>query len=148
MCRKRVTEEIAEWEGCDLEERVRRLVALVAQLNIENRPVLRSILLRIWRDPGRHDRLAGEIGTGGFDRLLLRKLRSVSDGEGSSAERERRVRWVMEIMAVTCRHELLFGALHDAEIGDRRVDELLGFLTRLAHDGITAGGSGRRMKAT
>lgn len=134
--RDRVEEEIGRWDGLGLPERVRRLVTLVAALNVENRPILRSMFLRIWREPGRHDRIAGEIGSEGFDRLILRELWPGSDGGSPPPERERRVRWAMEVVAVTCRHELLFGALHDAVMDDPRVDELLDVLTRLARDEV------------
>lgn len=128
----RVEAEMIGWAGLPLAERVRRLVRLVAILNVENRPVLRSMLLRVWRDPGGHERLAKEVRNERFERLLLEQLRAEgADGCGATAD-ERSVRGAMEIIAAACRHELLFGPLARAEIDDRRIEELVDLLTRFA----------------
>lgn len=132
--RDRVTAELARWRDLDRPERIRRLVRLVADLNIENRPLLRSLLLRLWRDPGGHNRMADEIRSESFDELVLRELGRLDAAGGAVRLDERSARLVMEVVAVTCRHELLFGSLHDAESGDARLDELLDLLTRLALD--------------
>lgn len=134
---EQVAEEVARWEGLPLATRVERLVRLVAMLNVENRPILRSMLLRVWREPGGHSRLAGEVRDEGFEELLLQGLRVGGRDGRRPAPTERAVRWAVEIVSVTCRHELLFGGLFDAEMDDPRVEEMLAVLTGLALHGLT-----------
>lgn len=137
--RDRVAGELADWRHLERRERMRRLVELIAALNIENRPLLRSLFLRLWRDPGGHRRMAREIASESFDALMLRELRRGDEAEGSAGIDEPAARLVLEVVAATCRHELLFGSLYDAAIGDQRLQELVDLLTRLVIDELGAG---------
>lgn len=133
--RERVSEETAAWGDLPLAERIARLVRLIAELNIEHRDILRSMLLRLWRDPGGHRRVAREIRDEAFERLLTRELLG-GCGDGPEPS-ERTLRWVMEVVVATSRHELLFGELSDARSGDDRVEEMISVLTGLALHGLT-----------
>jgi AcrR family transcriptional regulator len=118
----RILAEVAGWGSVDRLERARRLVRLVASLNIENRPVLRSMLLRVWRQADGIATVSTAVRNEGFEKVVLAQL--VPPGVEETTVRE-----VFDIISVACREKLLFGDLASSTMDDPAVKRFLSVLT-------------------
>ncbi|MEZ5995285.1 MAG: helix-turn-helix domain-containing protein [Hyphomonadaceae bacterium] len=120
--------EIAQWKAFDLEGRCSRFVMFCARLTTADRVLHRSILLRIWRDPRQHTRLARRFGDVGFDASIVRAL--LADEAVSPRSVTADVRWPIEIAIDSCRHQLLFGRFANARLSSAPVST---YLEAVAH---------------
>lgn len=116
----RLLAETEGWSGRPLAERVRGLIDLLARLTIEHRPVVRSLLLRAWGQPGRYRELLAATRDESFERLVLDRL--------GARRPEAEVRRALDLVAVACREKLLFGELATALPEEPRVRDFLAFL--------------------
>jgi len=141
LCRTLVAEEravvrseLAAWPSLAVTERSRRFVGLVARLATAHRSLHRSLLLRLWRNPGRHAGLVKRFHDPDFDRAVLVALDVGGRARGRRGPGD--VRWAIETVADSCRHQFLFGRFARSGPDDVKARGYLAFLARLIEQAL------------
>lgn len=120
--------ELQSWARLGSRERGQRFVHLVARLAVANRQLSRTLLLRVWRDPARHARLAEQVTDPEFE---ARVLRALTGPRRASRAATTDLRWAVEAVIDSCRHQFLFGRFAHARPDEPAPRAYLGSLGRV-----------------